>query len=133
MSSIFTKILNKEIPGEIIYEDSDFFAILDINPVNKGHVLVIPKQEFKDFTEIPDDLMGKYFLAAKKIGNAILKIGYEGFNLTMNTKAAAGQIIFHAHIHIIPRKSGDGLNPWPSKKYEEGELEIYANKIKENL
>ena len=128
--SIFTKILNGEIPGDIVYEDNDFFAILDISPVNKGHVLVIPKKEYEDFTMIPDDLMGKYFVVAKKIGNTLLKLGFDGFNIIMNTKKAAGQVVFHAHIHVIPRIDGDGLKTWPSKKYDEGEAKVFASKIK---
>ncbi|MFT4311337.1 MAG: HIT family protein [Candidatus Woesearchaeota archaeon] len=133
MSSIFSKILKGEIPGEIVYEDDNFFAILDISPVNKGHVLVIPKEEYKDITEVPDDLIGDYFNVAKKIGNAFLKMGSDGFNILMNTKKAAGQVVFHAHIHVIPRFDGDGLNHWPSKKYDAGEDKIYGEKIRSLL
>ncbi len=130
MASIFTKILEGEIPGEIVYEDKNFFALLDIKPVNKGHILVIPKEEYKDITEMPEELAGKYLQVAKKIGESMLKgLNCDGFNIMMNNKAAAGQIIFHSHIHVIPRFEGDGLKHWPSKEYE-GDEEEYAKKIK---
>ena len=135
MASIFTKILNGEIPGEKVYEDEDFFAILDIKPVNKGHVLVIPKEEYKDITEMPEELAGKYLQVAKKVGESLMKsLNCEGFNIMMNNKAAAGQIIFHAHIHVVPRFEGDGLKHWPGTEYNTlNEQKEYAEKIRKEI
>jgi len=128
---IFCKIIKGEIPCSKVYEDKNVLAFLDISPVNKGHALVIPKKHYADFLDMPDEAVKQIFTAAKRIANAIMKgTGAAGFNLGMNNRKAAGQLVFHAHLHIITRFEGDGLRHWPGKKYGEGEAEETAGNIK---
>src|SRR3989344_662416 len=118
---IFCKIVKGEIPSCKIYEDSDTLAFLDIAPVNPGHTLVIPKEHFENLYTLPDETLAGLILTAKKIAQAIKKgIGADGVNIGMNNEKSGGQVIFHAHLHIIPRIEGDGLKLWPQKSYKEG-------------
>ena len=127
---IFCKIIKGEIPSFKVYEDRNVFAILDINPVNKGHVLVVPKNHSLDLSDMADDDIKNLFIAAKKIANAVMKAtGAHGYNLGMNNRKAAGQLVMHSHLHIIPRFEDDGLKHWPAKKYAEGE----AEKVKQDI
>lgn len=126
---LFCKIINKEIPSNKIYEDDFVYAFLDISPVNKGHVLIIPKKHSTDILDMEDSDISKCFTIAKRIGNKIMDFA-QGFNINMNTKPASGQVIFHSHIHIIPRFNNDGLKLWPGKLYNQGEAEKYLEMLK---
>ena len=108
---IFCKIINGEIPSAKVYEDEDVFAFLDISQVTKGHTLVIPKAHHANVYELPEDVAGKLFAVIPKITNAVKK-AYNpiGLNLLNNNGEAAGQTVFHYHLHIIPRYGkGDGF------------------------
>src|SRR6476620_7470467 len=120
---LFCKIINKEIPSDIVYEDADMIAILDINPVNIGHTLIIPKEHHLNLYELSDELLGKMAVAAKKLSIAIKHtMKADGINIEMNNDPVAGQLVPHAHIHIVPRFEGDGFTHWHGKrKYFEGE------------
>ncbi len=101
---IFCKLANGEIPSTAVYEDENFKAILDLGPAQKGHTLILPKDHYKDLTEAPEELCGKAFSLAGKIGAAMKKgLGCAGFNVVQNNGSAAGQTVFHLHVHIIPR------------------------------
>jgi histidine triad (HIT) family protein len=128
---IFCKIAKKEIPADIIYEDTGVLAFLDISPVNIGHTLVIPKEHFVNIYETPEDVLAGMMKAAKLISKAIKsETKADGINITMNNDPAAGQIIFHSHIHIIPRLEKDGFGMWHGRRpYNEGEKEQVAKKI----
>ena len=127
---IFCKIINKEIPASVIYEDADTLAFLDISPVNLGHTLVIPKKHFKNILETPEDVMAHMMKIVKKVSHGLEALKPDGINIKMNNREAAGQDVFHSHIHIIPRFTGDGFEPWRGKnKYKEGEKEEIAEKI----
>lgn len=129
---LFCKIINGEVPCHRIYENDKVLAFLDIGPVNKGHALVIPKEHHVNLLDMPDDILAEVAIASKKVANAVIEaVGADGCNIGKNNGAAAGQVIFHAHMHIIPRFKGDGLEHWPSGKYEEGEAEEIKEKIKE--
>ena len=128
---IFCKIVKGEIPCNKIYEDIDVLAFLDIAPVNAGHALVIPKKHFVNIYETPEETLLEMIKAVKKISHAI-KTGLkaDGINVTMNNDPAAGQVVFHSHIHIIPRIANDGFGLWHGKRlYKEGEKEMVVNKI----
>ena len=131
---IFCKIIKGEIPSAKIYEDEQAYCFLSIGPVNKGHALVIPKQHYKTLLDLPDSLLGDLFAVVKKVAGAVVKaVDAEGFNLGMNNEKAAGQEVFHAHIHVIPRFLDDGLKHWSERKYEDGEIGELAETIKNNL
>jgi len=131
---IFCKIVRGEIPSSKVYEDENIFAFLDIAPVHKGHTLVIPKEHFETILDIPEEELKELILAVKKIAIAVEKsVGADGFVITMSNKKAAGQVVPHAHFHIIPRFEDDGLKHWPKIEYKEGELEEYKNKIINSL
>jgi histidine triad (HIT) family protein len=132
--TIFQKIIDREIPATIVYEDDNFIAILDINPVNIGHTLVIPKHPWVNMYEMPaedfDHMMQVAHMLGVKIKNTLEA---DGVNIIMNNDAAAGQVVFHAHVHIIPRYTGDGHEHWHGARgYNEGEAEMIADKIMEN-
>ncbi len=132
---IFCKIVKRQIPADIIYEDENTLVFLDIAPVNIGHALVIPKVHYADIHETPSDIMGKIMEVAKKVAEAIKKgVKADGINIFMNNEKAAFQAVFHAHVHVIPRFFSDGLQEWHGKKsYIEGEEKEVAKKITNEL
>ena len=133
MPCIFCKIIAGEIPSTKVYDDEDVFAFLDIKPVNPGHTLVIPKKHYENIHDTPDVLFGKVAVAAKKIADAILKLGAKGVNIGMNNGAVAGQVVFHAHMHVMPRYGKDSFSLWVGKEYDGNERELVAEKIRESL
>lgn len=128
---IFCKIVKREIPASIIYEDEDVISFLDIFPVNIGHSLVIPKKHFENMFETPEDVLGKMMIASKKIAKATKEqLRTNGTNIVINNEKAGGQLVFHVHLHIIPRFDGDGFEHWHGKRpYQEGEKEEVVKKI----
>ena len=132
--TIFTKIIKREIPAEIIYEDDEFISFLDIKTTNEGHSLVVPKNVYENYFDMPDEMVEKFAVLIKKIAPRIKEaVSADGVNLIMNNGKEAGQIIFHAHMHIIPRFSGDGFSHWPGKDMTPEELKKTAEKIKKVL
>lgn len=109
---IFCLIANGQIPSNTVYEDEDFRAILDLNPAQKGHTLLLPKEHCANLFELPEDLAAKVLPAAKKIAAAVKEAtGADGVNLVQNNGEAAGQTVNHFHLHIIPRFDGDDALP----------------------
>lgn len=105
---IFCKIANGEIPSATLYEDDDFKVILDLGPATKGHALIIPKEHFANLYEIDDEVVAKAFKLAKKMVITLTDVlGCDGYNVVQNNGEAAGQTVFHFHIHLIPRYKGD--------------------------
>ncbi|MFH1592424.1 MAG: HIT family protein [Candidatus Woesearchaeota archaeon] len=127
---IFCKIVKKEILSEIVYEDDKVFAFLDINPVNPGHVLVIPKEHYKMMFDVPDDLVSAVFVESKKLMSAVK----EAFKADFVAVSVVGLDVPHFHVHLVPRYLDDGMaNFWPTKKYKEGEDKKAAEKIRKYL
>jgi histidine triad (HIT) family protein len=115
--TIFEKIIDREIPAQIVYEDASVIAFLDAHPVNHGHTLVIPKTKFVNIFDADESVLGHMVQVAGKIGRALKEVtGCDGINLVMNNESAAGQVVFHAHMHVIPRFEGDGAGHHPPKK-----------------
>ena len=109
MSCLFCKIANKEIDSKIVYEDEFSVAFLDINPSQKGHLLVIPKKHYQNLNEIPEEEIVKLFEIVKKMTILLKeKLNVSSFNIGWNHGKDAGQVINHLHIHIIPRYLNDG-------------------------
>lgn len=132
-SCIFCKIVKGELPATKVYESEDVFAFLDIKPVNPGHTLVIPKKHYVNVHDMQDELVGKVAIAAKKVADAILKMGAKGVNIATNNGEAAGQIVFHAHTHVMPRYGNDKFSLWVGKEYDGNERETVAEKIRKSL
>ncbi len=111
MSSIFTKIIEKEIPAYFVYEDDLVLAFLDISQITVGHTLVVPKKAFKNLFELPEELAAHIFKVSLKISKAIKKaFNPKGFNVLNNNGEIAGQSVFHFHIHLIPRYTPGNLD-----------------------
>ncbi|RHQ23684.1 HIT family protein [Clostridiaceae bacterium AF29-16BH] len=105
---IFCKIANGEIPSTTLYEDEDFRVILDLGPATRGHALLLPKNHFANLFELDDETAQKAILVAKKMaGKMKAALGSDGFNLVQNNGEAAGQTVFHFHMHLIPRYEND--------------------------
>lgn len=127
---LFCKIVRGEIPSMRVYEDEYAIAFLDINPVNVGHTLVVPKAHHQDVAAMPEADAARLFAAAHKVANAAPRaVGASAFNIGVNTGAAAGQIVMHAHVHVMPRFEGDGLVHWPKKHLTEEEMRDAMDKI----
>lgn len=129
---LFCKIVAGEIPCTKVYEDDTILAFLDIHPVNIGHTLVIPKAHHVNLYDAPDETLARMMQIIKKLSISVkTALNADGINIEMNNDAPAGQLIFHTHIHIIPRFSGDGFTHWHGARgYNEGEAEEVALKIR---
>jgi len=132
---IFCKIVKGEIPCAKLFEDDCVLSFLDIAPANKGHALIITKNHYETLLEIPDDCLTDLMVKARKLARAMFSaLGNEGFNILMNNKKVAGQLVPHAHIHIIPRFSGDGIKlNWIPMKYKDKGLDGFKDKIRKFL
>lgn len=124
---IFCKIANGEISSTTLYEDKDFRVILDLGPATRGHALLIPKEHYKDLFDLDDETGAKVLLKAKRIASRIkTALGADGFNLVQNNGEAAGQTVFHFHMHLIPRYRDDhaGIHWKPGKTTPEEMEEV---------
>jgi len=132
---VFCKIIAGKVPCTKIYENDKVFCFLDINPVNKGHTLVLPKKHYEFLEEIPEDILCELIKMIKKVSKAATKsVNAPAFNLGLNNGKESGQFVPHAHFHIMPRFKNDGLKfDWPAGKYLDGEAESVAEKIKIEL
>ena len=129
---IFCKIANGEIPSSTVYEDEDFRVILDLGPASKGHALILPKEHFKDVTELDPKIAAKVLPLGAKLGTAMKKsLGCAGFNLVQNNGEAAGQTVMHFHMHVLPRyEGGPNIVSWTPGAVSGDDLTELAEKIK---
>ncbi|MBW3010935.1 HIT domain-containing protein [Candidatus Woesearchaeota archaeon] len=126
---IFCKIIAGEIKTDFIHEDEKYIAFMDIEPVAKGHMLVIPKKHYQFFIDMPEDEYAEISRIVHKLANALKKatdteyihVGIEGVDVP------------HVHIHIIPRNKGDGLSSYKRTRYEDGEMKEFTQKIRSFL
>jgi len=127
---IFCRIVGGELPSYRVYEDEEVLSILDIRPVNRGHALVIPKEHFQDVHDLPDHLLGKIAIAAKRVAAAQERaLGPAGISVAQNNGAAAGQVIFHYHMHVIPKDSSFHERSDPTQE----ELAAMAELLRRNF
>ncbi|UCS93617.1 HIT family protein [Echinicola marina] len=130
MSSIFTKIINREIPGHIVAEDENYIAFLDIMPLVKGHVLVVPKKEVDYIFDLEDELLAGLHLFSKKVAKAVDKT----IKCTRVGVAVIGLEVPHVHVHLVPLNSMDDINfTRPKLKLENEEMAAIAEKIKKEV
>jgi len=104
---IFCKIANKEVKADIVEESENFIAFPDANPKVEGHTLIVPKKHFVNLMDMPSNLASEMIDMVKRVAEKKLREGAGGFNLVMNNGSEAGQVIMHAHLHILPRRKGD--------------------------
>lgn len=103
MGCVFCAIIRRQEPGFVVYEDDETIAILDKYPLNKGHVLVMPKEHYENIHMIPDNVLCSVIRTVKLISGAVVKaLKAPGVRLIQNNGSAAGQIIFHVHFHVVP-------------------------------
>ena len=124
---IFCKLANGAIPTNTVYENDEFKVIMDVAPISKGHCLVIPKQHFDNALTADSEILSKAMVIAAGIGKAAMKaLKCDGVNIVQNNGVAAGQTVFHLHLHVIPRWDEDGvcLNGKPSETVEGDLAEI---------
>jgi histidine triad (HIT) family protein len=130
MPSIFSKIINGEIPCYKVAENEQFIAFLDVFPLVKGHVLVVPKQEIDYLFDLPDQLLADLFVFAKTLAPAIQK----AVPCTRIGVTVIGLEVPHAHVHLVPMNSANDVNfTQPKIKVDPAEMEMIAAKIRENL
>ena len=124
---IFCKIIEGKIGCDNVYEDDSVLAFLDINPVNPGHVLVIPKEHYKLMNDVPDELISDVFVKCKMLMERVKEVTKADYVAL----AVVGVDVTHFHVHLVPRYFNDGMaNLWPTKKYKEGESKELAEKIR---
>ncbi len=132
METLFTKIAAGQIPSTKVYEDELCFVILDINPVKKGHCLVIAREPYPNVATCPDSILTHMLLVAKKIEARQREVlGNQGSNIIINNDPASGQEVPHLHIHVIPRFDGDGRKHFQDHdKYDDGEMQVFGDKLR---
>ena len=129
---IFCKLANGDIPTATLYEDDDFRVILDAGPASKGHALILPKEHYANLYELDDELAAKVLVLAKKMITKLTEVlGCDGYNIVQNNGEAAGQTVFHFHLHMIPRYKDDevGLG-WKMGTLTAEDKEDILSKIK---
>ena len=134
-SCIFCKIVGKEAPSSIIYEDDSVLAFLDIRPLNLGHTLVIPKKHYVGIFDAPNDVLSIVHIVAKLVSGAVKEATEaDGISIIQQNGTAAGQDIFHLHVHVVPRFEGQKLTRFSDlKQVERVKLDEMAAKIRQYL
>lgn len=132
---IFCQIIQKKIPCAQVYENEHVLAFLDIAPISPGHCLVIPKEHFSRLETCPSSLIAKLTENLGTIAQAVIHaVSATDYNILNNNGRSAGQLVDHLHFHIIPRKPDDGVfSQWPAGEYSSGQMELLAERIRQNL
>jgi len=132
---IFCKIVRKQAQASIIYEDETVMAFLDIRPLNLRHTLVIPKKHYVDIFDTPDNVLSDVHTLSKKISYAVKKASNaDGISIIHQNGKAAGQDIFHLHVHVVPRFEGQKMPGFSElQEVERNKLDNIAKKIKQEL
>jgi histidine triad (HIT) family protein len=129
--TVFSKILDGEIPCHKVYEDDHVLAFLDIGPLSRGHVLVIPKERKAFLHELSDDQSAAIGRVLPKLARAVMEVsGTQDYNILQNNGAAAHQAVFHVHFHIIPKTRDAGLGiSWPAKRLDPEDAKALAAEL----
>ena len=132
--TVFAKIIRREMPAEIVYEDEHALAFLDVKPVAPGHTLVVPKKPMRNIFDADDETLARVMSAVRKIAPAVRDaVGAHGMHINSNHEAAAGQVVFHLHFHLIPRHDRSGYEFWPKIPYSQEDARALAEKIRQAL
>jgi len=133
-NNVFAKVLRNELPSHKIYEDEDTLAFLDIMPRSEGHALVITKEGATNLFDVSPEALAKLMAVVQKLAPEIKEaVGADGVLIVQYNGAAAGQTVFHLHVHIIPRKVGMELKPHAGKMADQAVLAATAEKIRKRL
>ncbi len=133
-SNVFAKILRGELPAHKIYEDADTFAFMDIMPRGDGHALVIPKKPARNLLDVDPDSLAAVMRTAQKVARAAMKaFDADGVTIQQFNESAGGQVVFHLHVHVIPRFEGVALKPHTGKMEEQDKLAADAAKLRAAL
>jgi histidine triad (HIT) family protein len=129
---LFCRIVAGELPSERVDEDDRALAFVDINPSTRGHTLVVPKRHSSGLYDIPPEDLAACMAMAKRIAASVTgALGAEGVNLLNNTGRAAGQVVFHFHLHVIPRYGGDAFrNPLDERAGDAGDVAAAAEALR---
>jgi len=133
---VFCQIIQKQLPANVVYEDEQVVAFLSNRPVNEGHTLVVPKKHYTNIYEISKEETAYLFKIVKQVALAVRdSVAAEGIRIVQNNGEAAGQVIFHLHVHVIPMKPQEGFSHGkayrsPSNSRNEDKLEMDAQKIR---
>lgn len=132
---IFCKIANGEIPSKTVYEDERFRVILDISPASKGHAIILAKNHAANVFELPEEDAAAIYVVAKKVATAMQKVlKCDGINILQNNGEAAGQTVFHLHMHVIPRYKDDKVQiTWDNGESAEMLSDELLEEIKKSL
>ena len=132
---IFCKIANGEIPSATVYEDSICRVILDVNPANKGHALIIPKEHFDNIYSMDAETAAKIFTIATEVAKAQkAELNPDGLNILQNDGEAAGQTVFHFHMHLVPRYIKDNVTmTWIPGKADTEELSALSKALRKRI
>lgn len=131
--TVFAKIIRREIPADIVYEDADTLAFLDIHPIALGHTLVIPKKSITSIFDVDDATLMQIMQTVRLLAPAVRDaVGAHGVHINSNHGAAAGQIVFHLHFHIIPRHARSEFDFWPHQEFNYDNAALAAS-IRERL
>ena len=129
-NNVFAKILRGELPSHKVYEDDRAFAFLDIMPRAPGHTLVIPKVQARNILDVQPDDLAAVAVATQKIAGAAMKVfSADGITVQQFNEPAGGQVVFHLHVHVIPRREGVQLKPPASHKEDPAVLSDHALKL----
>jgi len=129
--TVFMKIIRREVPAHIVYEDDATIAFLDVKPNVPGHTLVVPKKFATNIFDVDDETLAAVMRTVRKIAPAVRDaVGAHGVHINSNHGAAAGQIVFHLHFHIIPRHNRSEFTFWPKQESTPVEFDGIAEKIR---
>jgi histidine triad (HIT) family protein len=134
MGCLFCDVVDGSAPASTVLEEQDVVGFLDIRPVFKGHTLLVPRRHVDTLVDLPDDLVVPLFDAARRTAAAMTSaLGAQGTFVAMNN--VVSQSVPHLHVHVVPRTKGDGLRGffWPRTRYDEGEAEEYAARLRAAL
>lgn len=132
---IFCRIASGEVSAALLLDTETVVSFLDINPVNPGHALVVPKRHVVGLLDLTDDELASTGSAVRRVAEAVkAATGWPAFNVLQNDGEAAGQVVPHVHFHIIPRAPDDGFSlGWRQQSYEEGELDRMVERIRDEM
>lgn len=131
MSCVFCDVVAGDLAVEVVFEDEAFLAFLDHRPVQKGHILMVPRQHLATLLDLPPDLHERFVTNAQRLAAAVVDgLGAQGSFVAINN--VVSQSVPHLHLHVVPRTRGDGLKGffWPRHKYKDGEQQEYADRLR---